>query len=110
MIQKIFYIDGKEKEAVDYLSRLSYECESHKSVVASLIDSHKTDETFIDTPLFKKYHERYEKALSSFQVAKDTFSINNVPKYVKEAGKDPNVVVDWNLDFNNYKLTLTFQE
>ena len=96
-------ISNTHAQIVDYLARLSYEMESHKNVIAELIERHKDDTSFIDAPLFKKYHERYEDACAAFQLGQNEFTETCIPK---EFLTNPTAI--WNLEYATYKLTITY--
>ena len=95
-------LEATHKDSVDYLSRLSYECESHKNVISQMMERNPSDVAILESAVFKKYHKQYEEALAAYEIAKSEFANTVLPDSFK--GK-PNA--KWELEFNSYELKLT---
>lgn len=91
------------REQVDYLSRLAYEVESSKNIIVEIMERHKNEINYLDNPIFKEYHSKFEKAFAKYEIAKGEFAKNVLPE---EHKNNPNAT--WNLIFNDYELTITY--
>ena len=91
------------QELVNYIERLSYEEASYKDIIVTLLEAHKNDAdgSAIDNPVFKSYQEKYAKAKSEYELAKNQITKEYIPECLI------NHNYDWNLDFSTNELTIT---
>ena len=101
----IINLENTKREAVDYLARLAYELQANKDVIAELIERNKDNVSFLDSPIFKEYHHRFEKAVGAFKIAQDEFGDANIPSEFKN---NPTAV--WTLTYNTYDLKIEYDE
>lgn len=90
------------QELVDYVERLSYEEESYKDVIMTLLEAHKNDPdgSSIDNPTFKAYQEKYARAKAEYEMAKKEITNQYIPDCLLEHQHD------WKLDFASNELTI----
>ena len=67
-------LENTHKYVVDYLARLAYEVQANKDIIAELIERNKDNVTFLNSPIFKEYHKRFEDALASYKIGQDEFA------------------------------------
>lgn len=102
-----YYVDI-EKKVCDYMERLSYDIETRKSVITRLFDESKTatDDSVLESPAFKAYHNELEEAVASYEIAKKDLE-QFLDKEVKERNGD-GVSYNWILeDFRQPKVKIT---
>ena len=92
-------IDVQENFAV-MLEKLHYEYNTMKENVTFLIDQHKDDSSFIDSPLFEKYHDREIAKKLEYESMKQELVDTYVPEDVK------NRQYSWQMDFANKQLVI----
>lgn len=102
---EIINLENTHKEVVDYLARLAYEVQANKDVIAELIERNKDNVSFLDSPIFKEYHNRFEKAVGAFKIAQDEFGNVNIPLEFKN-----NPTAIWTLTYNTYELKIEYNE
>lgn len=102
---EIINLEGTHKDVVDYLARLAYEVQANKDIIAELIERNKDNITFLNSPIFKEYHKRFEDALASYKIAQDEFTINVLPEKYKN-----NPTAMWKLTYNTYELSIEYNE
>lgn len=90
-----------EANVVSALERLNYEYEMRKDNVIFLLDAHKDDPNFLDTPMFKRYQSEEAEAKSRFEKGKAEFEDAYVPAELKGHR------IEWSLDYNKRALTIT---
>ena len=102
---EIINLENTHKDAVDYLARLAYEVQANKDIIAELIERNKDNIAFLDSPIFKEYHKRFEDALASYKVGQDEFANIVLPEKYKN---DPKAM--WKLTYNTYELRIEYNE
>ena len=102
-IEKI-NLELTHKDIVDYLARLSYEVQANKNVIAELIERNQDNVSFLDTPIFKEYHKRFEDAIASYNIAQNEFSKNVIPEKFKEINN-----ASWSLTYDTYELKIEYE-
>jgi len=98
-------LENTHKDMVDYLARLSYEVQANKDVIAELIERNKNNISFLDSPIFKEYHKRFENAVASYNIAQDEFAKEVIPEKFRG-----NSHVIWSLTYNTYNLQFEYEE
>ena len=96
-MKKIINID---ENFATLLEKLHYEYYTMKDNVTFIIEQHKDDIDFIDSPLFEKYHDREIAKKLEYETMKQEL----VNKYVPEEIK--NTQYSWQMDFTNRQLIL----
>ena len=94
--KKIIKID---ENFVTLLERAHYEYFTMKDNVTFLIEQHKDDATFIDSPLFEKYHDREIAKKLEYETLKHELTEKYVPEEIKATNQ-----YSWNMDFENKQL------
>lgn len=92
-------IDIPENFAI-MLEKLHYEYFTMKDNVAFLIDQNKEDSSFVDSPLFEKYHDREIAKKLEYESMKQEL----VDKYIPEDIKSKQY--SWQMDFVNKQLVI----
>lgn len=105
MKTETFNLESTHKDMVDYLARLSYECESRRNVISQLMERNPSDEKLLDGATFNKYHKQYEESLAAYDIAKNDFANMVLPDKYKN---NPNA--RWELEFSSYELKITSPE
>lgn len=82
------------------LEKLHYEYFTIKDNVTFLIDQHKNDSEFIDSPLFEKYHDREIAKKIEYENMKQELENKYIPKDLE--GKQ----YSWRMDFQNKQLII----
>jgi hypothetical protein len=103
-IEKI-NLELTHKELVDYLARLAYEVQANKDVIAELIERNKDNISFLDSPIFKEYHKRFENAIASYNFAKNEFSKSVLPEKFQTK-----IDAFWDLTYDTYELRIEYEE
>ena len=98
-------LENTHKDVVDYLARLAYEVQANKDIIAELIERNKDNVTFLNSPIFKEYHKRFEDALAAYKIAQDEFTMNVLPEKYKN-----NPTAMWKLTYNTYELSIEYNE
>ena len=83
------------------LEKAHYEYNTIRDNVAFLIEQHKDDASFIDSPLFEKYHDREIAKKIEYEALKDEL----VKKYIPDDIIATNQY-SWSMDFENKQLTV----
>ena len=65
-----------------------------------LMETHKDDASFIDSALFKKYHNEYIIMSTAFDEAKHVLEADYIPKYLQDHK------INWNLDYATCQLNI----
>lgn len=102
---EIINLENTHKEVVDYMARLAYEVQANKDVIAELIERNKDNVSFLDSPIFKEYHKRFENAVASSRLAQDDFANKVLPEKYKT-----NSSAVWTLTYNTYELKIEYNE
>lgn len=101
----VINLENTHKELVDYLARLAYEVQGSKDVIAELIERNKDNVSFLDSPIFKEYHRRFEETTAAYQIAQNEFAEAALPEEFKQ---NPRAV--WTLTYNTYELKIEYDE
>ena len=83
------------------LERTHYEYFTMKENVTFLIEQHKDDVDFYETPLFKKYHDKQVSKKMEYENLKNTVTEKYLPVEFKGSFKH-----NWRIDFENSKLII----
>ena len=102
---EVINLENTHKDVVDYLARLAYEVQANKDIIAELIERNKDNIAFLNSPIFKEYHKRFEDALASYKVAQDEFANIALPDKFKN-----NPTAMWKLTYNTYELSIEYNE
>ena len=82
------------------LEKLHYEYFTMKDNVTFLIDQHKNDIEFIDSPLFEKYHDREIAKKIEYENIKQELENKYIPKDLEDKK------YSWKMDFQNKQLII----
>lgn len=82
------------------LEKLHYEYYTMKDNVALLIDQHKDDPTFLDSPLFEKYHDKEIAKKLEYETMKEELTKKYIPEDLV------NTQYSWQMDFVNKQLVI----
>ena len=74
-----------------------------KDNVSFLIEQHKDDISFIDSPLFEKYHDREIAKKLEYETMKQQLVDTYIPEEIK------NRQYSWQMDFANKQLIIEVQ-
>ena len=82
------------------LEKLHYEYYTMKDNVTFLIEQHKDDASFIDSPLFEKYHDREIAKKVEYENMKHELTEKFIPEEIKSRQ------YSWQMDFENKQLVI----
>lgn len=99
-MKKIIDIDN---EFALMLEKAHYEYFTMKDNVSFLIEQHKDDASFIDSPMFEKYHDKEIAKKIEYENLKDELTKRYVPEDIKAANN-----YSWQMDFENKQLVLEY--
>lgn len=81
------------------LEKAHYEYNTMKDNVSFLIEQHKDDASFIDSPLFEKYHDKEISKKIEYETLKDELTKRYIPDDIKATNQ-----YSWQMDFENRQL------
>lgn len=96
-MKKVINIDEK---FATLLEKLHYEYFTMKDNVTFLIEQHKDDVDFIDSPMFEKYHDREIAKKLEYENMKHQLAERYIPEDIK------NMQYSWQMDFENKQLVI----
>ena len=88
------------EDTVSKIQRIHSETEARMLLLNRLMETHKDDASFIDSALFKKYHEEYVTMSTTFDEAKHVLEADYIPKYLQDHQ------LNWNLDYATCQLNV----
>lgn len=88
------------EDTVSKIQRIHSETEARMLLLNRLMETHKDDASFIDSALFKKYHEEYVTMSTAFDEAKHVLETDYIPKYLQDHQ------LNWNLDYATCQLNV----
>lgn len=89
------------EEVSNYLEGLTYECNSKRMNVEFMIRCNKNDESFLNSPAFKKYEKEQSLKEAEFEAAKRKMVTDYFPEELKDAN------ANWYLDFDTQEVIVT---
>lgn len=90
-------VDRKDTE---YIERLDYERSFAKDVIQRIIESHRDDESIIESAAFKKYQQRGIEAEAEFKCAMQEIEEKYIPAFLKDHK------YAWTLTYFTSKMTV----
>ena len=88
------------EDTVSKIQRIHSETEARMLLLNRLMETHKDDAYFIDSALFKKYHNEYIIMSTAFDEAKHVLEADYIPKYLQDHK------INWNLDYATCQLNI----
>lgn len=92
-----------EQADMSYMQRLTYEVNSRKDVIATMIENHAadTDDRVLSSPAFITYHDQLSKLYAEYEIAKTEFAAAHLPEKYRDMA---NAV--WMLDFSTGEMII----
>lgn len=92
------------EEVIIDLERHSYEVESLKAVIKSIISDISTTDAVLKGPAYNHYQKKYQDAFAEYEILKQEVLRNVLPEDVRAN------MQDWNIDFGTGILTVNMKE
>lgn len=88
-----------DKEQAVYLEKLTYETGAGKSIIDNMFTTHRkdADTSVMDSPIWKKYMEDYQKSFTEFEIAKEKLTKQITPIVAEKVGVE-SPTFDWEMD------------
>ena len=86
------------QEQANYLQRLGLEIDTKVFLIERMIDMHKDDTSFSESPAFQYYIQEYEKAYAEYELAKEEFQNDYVKVEINRLFGNGAKVLKWNID------------
>lgn len=81
------------EEKVNKLQRYHAEVDARMTLINRIMETHKDDPSFLDSSIFKRYHDEYVELSTCFDEAKNIISSECIPAYLAPHK------INWTLDY-----------
>lgn len=88
------------EDIVNKIQRNHSEVDSRMLLIDRLMDTHKDTPDFIDSPIFKRYHDEFVEFSTEFDMRKQELTKNYIPEYLLEHQ------INWSLDYDTCILNV----
>lgn len=88
------------EDVVNKIQRIHSETEARMLLLNRLMETHKDDAGFIDSAVFKKYHDEYVTMSTTLDEAKHVLEADYIPRYLQGHK------ISWNLDYATCQLDI----
>lgn len=95
------------------LERRYLENNSYQTIIAHLMETHKTDASFLKSPIWEAYMLEFQSNLHFYEMEKKSFGLYIENKLVNEYNVDPNQLQNWSweiVDFSFKEVIVSLQE